>query len=49
MIFEAIENLGYGEFAGRCLIWFFSAAIFVYILDRFKDVAKISVKSIFRV
>lgn len=49
MIFEAIENLGYGEFAGRCLIWFFTSIIFAYLLDRFKDVAKISIKSIFKV
>jgi hypothetical protein len=40
-MFEIIENIGYGDFAGYVINWIAVAAIFIFIFEQFLGITKI--------
>jgi len=40
-MFEIIENIGYGDFAGYVICWVASSVILIFILDQFLALTKI--------
>lgn len=40
-MFEIIENIGYGDFAGYVIGWIAASAMLIFILDQFLALTKI--------